>query len=176
MSVRATARGPQYLLKHGTEHGAFQDKPARGDRLTFRPVPDRLDHIPEPASSGQTIGFRPEGVQPGGAVRGRRCSGLRARNGGGRSERRGGGHRPAEEFVTIEHEYPFREGGLPTAYVRRANRICRGFWRRAPSASLELSRSRVSGVFGTRVEGDRRVWRGLPQKGVLLLNGRVIRN
>jgi hypothetical protein len=30
-----------------------------------------------------------------------------------------------------------------------------------PSASLELSRSRVSSIFGTCVEGDRRVWRGL---------------
>src|SRR5665213_1593405 len=30
-----------------------------------------------------------------------------------------------------------------------------------PSDSLELSSSRVSGVFGTRVEGDRRAWRGL---------------
>jgi hypothetical protein len=30
-----------------------------------------------------------------------------------------------------------------------------------PLVSLELSRSRDSGVFGTRVEGDRRVWRGL---------------
>jgi hypothetical protein len=132
MSVRASSRwpmsagGPQYLLKHGTEHGAFRDKPARGDRLNFRPIPDRLDHIPEPASSGQTIGFRPEGVQPRGAVRNRRGSGLLARNGGGRSERRGGQHRPAKEFATIKHEYPCRQGGLATAHVRQAKRMCRG--------------------------------------------------
>lgn len=59
------------------------------------------------------------------------------------------------------HGGPSPEGGLGRRARQAVQANVRASWRRTPSGRLELSRSRVSRVFGPRVESDRRVWGGL---------------
>jgi hypothetical protein len=59
------------------------------------------------------------------------------------------------------HGGPSPEGGLGRRARQAVQANVRASWRRTPSGRLELSRSRVSRVFGLGVESDRRVWGGL---------------